>query len=203
MAHTARKPVESVDEHHVERALPRAVHQPIELGAVVACAAQAVIDELRGDLELSPRGVLAEHVELHLWALPRQRRDPGVDRRARHDPSSSATRHARQRDRSLSAPPGTYVAHNVHDQSEGKPARAKPVFLMNLGNEADLDPAMVNGIVGVLQRYVSERMAKEGGGASKLEAAQAVAEELGPKAGSTLGRVLSPYASECGRYGSP
>jgi hypothetical protein len=101
--------------------------------------------------------------------------------------------HLRRERKSLKTGTRTYlsVAHNVHEQPPGKPARAKPVVLMNLGNEADLDPGMVNGIIGLLQRYVAERMAKEGaGGATKLEAAQAVAKELGPKA-SGLCKLLS------------
>jgi hypothetical protein len=73
------------------------------------------------------------------------------------------------------------VAHNVVEKPAGKAARAKPVVLMNLGNEADLDPNMVSGIMGVLRKYLAERLAK-GGGATTLETAQAVAKELGPQA---------------------
>ena len=85
MPHASREAIEPVDEDHVERALPRAVHQAIELWPVIARAAHAVINELGDDLDRSPRGVLSEHVELHLRALARERRDSGIDCRAHHD----------------------------------------------------------------------------------------------------------------------
>jgi hypothetical protein len=51
---------------------------------------------------------------------------------------------------------------------------------MNLGAEEDLDPGMVDGMIGVLRRYLKERLAKEKG--TRLAAAQAVAKEVGPQA---------------------
>jgi hypothetical protein len=100
--------------------------------------------------------------------------------------------HLRRERKKLKSGTRTYlsVAHSVVERPEGKPPRPKPVVLMNLGNEADLDPGMVKGIIGVLHRYVEERLAKEGKAKTPLEAAEAVAEELGPKA-SGLQRLLS------------
>jgi len=84
VAHAASEPIEAIDEDNLERALPRSAHQAIELRSMIASAAHAVIDELGDNFKLAPRGVLAQHVELHLRALPRQRRYPGVDRGAHH-----------------------------------------------------------------------------------------------------------------------
>src|SRR5688572_7075103 len=92
--------------------------------------------------------------------------------------------HLRRERKSIKSGTRTYlsVAHNVVERPEGKAPRAKPVVLMNLGNEDDLDSAMVGGIIGVLRKYMAERLAKEGAKSSPLAAATAVAEEIGPKA---------------------
>src|SRR5439155_10089673 len=90
MAHTAREPIEAIDEHEIEGALTRAGHESIELGALLARAAHAVVDELGGDLEPTARGVLAQYVELHLRALARHGRDAGVDGGAGFHTSSSS-----------------------------------------------------------------------------------------------------------------
>ena len=77
----------------------------------------------------------------------------------------------------------TYVslAHSVTERPEGKAPRTKPIVLMNLGREDELDLPMVEDMIGVLRRYVDERLAAEKG-AAPIEVAKAVAKEVGPKA---------------------
>jgi len=88
---TLRAKIESIDEDEVERALPRADHEAVEFRPPIARATYAPVDKLGDDPEPAPRGILAQHVELHLRILADERRDAGVDRGAcGHAPSSSA-----------------------------------------------------------------------------------------------------------------
>jgi len=74
------------------------------------------------------------------------------------------------------------VAHNVRETTEDGKSRARPIVLMNLGREDEVDPTMVEGVVGALQRYLAKKRAESGGASTEGVLAQAVADEVGPKA---------------------
>lgn len=57
--------VEAVDKDGVELPLACGVHEPVELRALVAGAADALVDELRHDVEAAMRRVLPQRVGLH------------------------------------------------------------------------------------------------------------------------------------------
>lgn len=74
------------------------------------------------------------------------------------------------------------VAHNVREKREGQSSRVKPIVLMNLGDEEEADPAMVEGVIGALRRYLAKRRSEKAGTTTEAALAQAVADEVAPHA---------------------
>lgn len=74
------------------------------------------------------------------------------------------------------------VAHSVREKAEDGKSRTRPIVLMNLGREDEVDPAMVQGVVGALQRYLAKRRTELTGTSTEAALAQAVADEVAPQA---------------------
>jgi hypothetical protein len=92
--------------------------------------------------------------------------------------------HVRRERKELKPGTRTYVSvvHNVTEKpEEGKP-RAKPVTLLNLGREDELEPTMVEGVIGTLRRYLEKRRAAAAPEQPVAETAAGIAAEIAPRA---------------------